>query len=232
MRARSYLLALLLALFSAPALCVARPAPQDSEVIYVVRRGWHIDIGFAVADIQPPLTSLASEFPGVRYLFFGFGDQRYLMAKDRNAPVLLAALWPGRGMILATGLTAPPPDAFGASQVIALAVTARQERDAQAFVWQSLARGPTDTADGPVESYARGPYEGSLYFTAKPKYSAFHTCNTWAAEALQAAALPIHVVGVVFAGQLWVQVRRLAAADASNASRHGAVQRQGGFDPS
>jgi Protein of unknown function (DUF2459) len=177
------------------------------------------------------MTSLATEFPGVRYLLFGFGDQRYLMAKDRNAPVLLAALWPGRGMILATGLTATPADAFGASQVIALAVTARQALDAQAFVWQSLARRPTDGADSPVESYARGPYEGSLYFTAKPKYSAFHTCNTWAAEALEAAALPIHGGGVVFAGQLWVQVRRLAAANASKAARPGTVQLQGGLEP-
>ena len=33
--------------------------------------------------------------------------RRYLLAKNRNAPVLLAALWPGRGMILATGLTSP-----------------------------------------------------------------------------------------------------------------------------
>ncbi len=232
MGARSHLLALLLAFVSAPTLSVAAPAPQDSAVIYVVRRGWHIDIGFAAADLQPPLASLAAEFPGVRYLLFGFGDQRYLMAKDRNAPVLLAALWPGRGLILATGLTAPPPDAFGESQVIALAVTARQARDAQAFVWQSLAGGRKDSADSPVEHYARGPYEGSLYFIAKPQYSAFHTCNTWAAEALEAAALPIHVVGVVFAGQLWVQVRRLAAADASKAPRPATVQRQGGLDPS
>jgi hypothetical protein len=68
------------------------PAPQDSAVIYVARRGWHVDIGFAAADLQPPLKSLMDEFPGAQYLFFGFGDRHYLLAKNRGAPVLLAAL--------------------------------------------------------------------------------------------------------------------------------------------
>jgi Protein of unknown function (DUF2459) len=188
-----------------PPVVQASLAPQDSAVIYIARRGWHVDIGFAAADLQPPLRSLLDEFPGAQYLFFGFGDRRYLLAKNRNAPVLLAALWPGRGMILATGLTSPPTVAFGVRQVVALAVTLRQASDAQAFVWYSLDR---PSGNDPVRSYAAGPYEGSLFFTATPKYSAFHTCNTWAAESLATAALPIHSAGVIFAGQLWSQVRR------------------------
>jgi hypothetical protein len=181
-------------------------APHDSAIIYVARRGWHVDIGFAAADLQPPLKSLLEEFPGAEYLFFGFGDRHYLLAKNRGAPVLLAALWPGSGLILATGLTAPPALAFGVSHVAALAVTVRQASDAQAFIWYSLDK---QTDNHTVKSYAAGPYEGSLFFTAAPKYSAFYTCNTWAAESLAVAGLPIHTSGVIFAGQLWARVRRL-----------------------
>src|SRR5260370_41684483 len=100
---------------------LSSPAPQDSAVIYVARRGWHVDIGFAAADLQPPLKSLMDEFPGAGYLFFGFGDQRYLLAKKRSASVLLAALWPRRRMILATGLGAPHTLAFGGRRVAPLA---------------------------------------------------------------------------------------------------------------
>jgi hypothetical protein len=189
-------------------------APQGDSIIYVARRGWHVDIGFAAADLQPPLKSLLDEFPGVQYLFFGFGDRHYLLAKNRSAPVLLAALWPGRGLVLATGLAAPPALAFGVSNVAALAVTMRQASDAQAFVWYSLDR---QTGDAAVKSYARGPYEGSLFFAAAPKYSAFHTCNTWAAESLAVAALPIHSSGVIFAGQLWARVRRVEKMQAEMA---------------
>ena len=221
MRGRSYLLTALFILLLPPYVRAAQEAapqesiPQDSVprteaagadaaksvVIYVVRRGWHMDVGFAAGDLQPPLNAVVGQFPGVRYLFFGFGDQRYLMARDRNAPTLLAALWPGRGMILATALASSPQNAFGAAHVIALSVTQKQARDTQAFVSHSLENG--------VTPYATGPYEGSVFFAATPRYSAFHTCNTWAAESLRAAALPIHSAGVIFAGQLWSQVRRL-----------------------
>ena len=54
-----------------------------------------------------------------------------------------------------------------------------------------------------------GPYEESVYFLATQKYSAFHTCNTWGAEALRAAGFHVHTAGVIFAGQLWIQARRL-----------------------
>jgi hypothetical protein len=238
------------ALLTMPHSSAAQSPPAASPaVIYVARRGWHIDVGFDVAELQPPLNSLVTRFPGARYLFFGFGDQHYLLAKHRNGPVLLGALWPGRGMLLVTGLTSPPQEAFGADQVAVLAVTADQTRGAQTFIWQSLDRpdmsnNTSDTAaDGATDQlkpYQRGPYEGSLYFSAAPTYSAFHTCNTWAAEALHAAPLPVHSAGVVFAGQLWRQVRRLErrlSAGPPRASLPGAAhvqaaQLQGGLVPS
>jgi hypothetical protein len=52
-------------------------------VVYVVRRRWHIDIGFAAGDLSPPLASLSSRLPGARYLVFGFGDGQFLMNKDQ-----------------------------------------------------------------------------------------------------------------------------------------------------
>ena len=191
---------------------IARPAVQAMPVqdvgtgtsekpvlIYVARRGWHIDIGFAVADLLPPLASVAEEFPHAQSLFFGFGDRHYLESGHR-APAMFVALWPGRALILATSLISTPQAAFGAPHVMAFEVTARQAREAQAFIWRSLAD---------PQSLAAGPYEGSRYFAATAKYSALHTCNTWAAQTLAAAALPVRSAGVIFAGQLWVQLRRL-----------------------
>jgi len=228
--------------------------PARGGVIYIARRGWHIDVGFDAADLKPPLDSLLPEFPGVRYLFFGFGDAHYLLAKHRNAPLLLAALWPGRGMLLATGLESSPDQAFGAAHVIALNVTRAQLQAAEDFVARSLGAGAgagtvagigtdgtgagagIDAAGARIRPYARGPYDGSWYYDTGHRYSALHTCNTWAAEVLKAGGLRVHSVGVVFAGQLWSQARRLARG-ASVLSRcavaHAACrQEQGGFVPS
>jgi hypothetical protein len=87
-----------------------------------------------------------------------------------------------------------------------------------------LAKQPDEATLTP---YANGPYEGSLYFSAIPQYSAFHTCNTWAAEGLSAAGLPVESAGVVFAGQLWGQVRRLEKKQVA-ATKHSATPPQGG----
>jgi len=200
--------------------------PAGSAVIYVARRGWHIDIGFDAADLSSPpspLESLVSEFPAARHLFVGFGDQHYLLAKHQNGPVMLEALWPGPGMILATGLRASPGEAFGGGQVIALHVTRAQLQTAEDFVRKSLrAAGVTSpaTADaGAIRPYARGPYEGSFYFSTQDRYSALHTCNTWAAELLKAAGLAVRSGGVIFASQLWRQVRRLEREQSLRAPR-------------
>jgi hypothetical protein len=195
--ARHSLLALLV-------FCAVPAARAGSATIYVARRGWHIDIGMAAEDLSPPLNQAAALVPGSRYVFFGFADKHYLLAKNHNAPLLLSALFPGAGIILTTGLTNSPAEGFGATHVIALTAPEEQIRGLQSFIWQSLR-----TQDGVLKIFRDGPYEGSVYFLAAQKYSAFHTCNTWGAEALRAAGFHVHTAGVLFAGQLWTQARRL-----------------------
>jgi hypothetical protein len=203
--------------------CSGMPQPQPDDgtvragpprIIYVARRSWHIDVGFSTADLEPPLASVAADFPSSRYLFFGFGDRHYLVAKHKNFPGLLAALWPSAAVVLTTGFGALPEEAFGTGRVIRLSVTPAQMRAAQRFM-----RGSILEDNGAPVIYAMGGSEGSLFFGSVPKYSAVHTCNTWAAEVLQAAGLPVHSVGVVFAAQLWSQVRRIDEAAAPISAR-------------
>jgi len=177
----------------------------ESSTLFVARRGWHIDLGLAVEDLSQPLAGIASHVPGSRYAFFGFGDRHYLLAAKHNAPVLVAALWPGAGIVLLTDLSNSPQEAFGATNVITLQLDAEQMQDLQSFIWKSLR-----SHGGSVDVYREGPYDGSAYFLASEKYSAFHTCNTWGAQALKAAGFHVHTGGIVFAHQLWSQARRLS----------------------
>jgi uncharacterized protein DUF2459 len=176
-------------------------------LIHVARRKWHVDVGFAMADLAPPLDQVARHFPGASYLFFGFGDRHYLLAKNQGVPNMLGALWPGPALILVTAIENTPPQAFGASEVLEVRLTGVQARAAQAFIWRSL---EGTAATGELQPSAPGPYEGSRYFPASARYSALHTCNTWAAEVLRAGGLPVTSRFVVFAGQLWRQTKRLA----------------------
>jgi hypothetical protein len=189
-------------------------AATGTSTVYVARRTWHIDVGFATTELEPPLASLVATRPEARYWFFGFGDRRYLMLGHHNALDLFAALFPGDGLVLATTLTTAPEEAFGTDGVARISLTAAQTHALQAFVWQTLST--PDGVAGPPET---GPYEGSYYFASSMHYSALHTCNTWAAEALQAAGLAIRSSGVVFAGQLWTQVRALEAQPVGSATQ-------------
>jgi hypothetical protein len=177
-----------------------RSRGEPAITVYVVRRKWHIEVGFDAADLGP-LAFASAEFPGAKYVFFGFGDRHYLLARSHDAPVLSGALWPGPGLILLTALQGTPAAAFGGSQVVELELSTAHARAVQSFIRGAIAdRTP----------YAKGPYEGSLYYAASARYSAFHTCNTWAAEALRAGDVPVRARGVIFASQLWSQIRESA----------------------
>jgi len=192
--------------------CTLLPPPRGSADpsapvtrIFVVRRSWHVDVGFARADLRAPLTGLLPA-PQTRYLLFGFGDRHYLLAREHGPSTLLAAAWPGPGMILTTALKGTPEEAFGAANVVQLAVSARQLQRLERFIWGTLSE------EDRTEDLGPGPYPGSRYYASPLRYSALHTCNTWVAQALQSAGLAIRSTGVVLAGQIWHQVERLERA--------------------
>jgi Protein of unknown function (DUF2459) len=179
----------------------ATPATQQRVYVYVVKRGWHVDVGVAAADLQPQLQPMGTAFQGSRYLLFGFGDRRYLL--HGGAGNLLAALWPGPGIVLVTSLrSSQPEDSFGEASVIRLALTPQQIRDLQSFIWYTLA-----THDDAITPVAPGPYPDSAYYESTQRYSAVYTCNTWVAEVLKSGGLPIDSLGVEFAWQVWHQAR-------------------------
>jgi hypothetical protein len=204
-----HLLAALLLSLSACSSPAPRPVPAAEQFasIYVIDRGWHTDLGFSVTDLHGPLARLAADFPGARFLIFGFGDRHYVLAKDKNFGEMLAALWPGPGLILVTGLSADPGRAFGADHNARIRVTPAQADAAAAYVWRSIAA----DAAGLAHPYAPGPYGGSLFYLSTTTYSGWHTCNSWTAEGLRAAGQPVLSTGVLFAGQVWDQAEELAS---------------------
>lgn len=190
-------------------LCACAAVPRDesaaaaqAQTVYVVHRGWHTDLGFATADLQAPLAAVARDLGGAQYLVVGFGDRLYLESRARRAGAELLALWPGQGLILATGVAVTPQQAFGAENVVELRLQPDRARMVQDHIWHSFRADP----DGAIRSDAPGPYPGSRFFPATERYSGLHTCNTWTAEALRAGGVPVRSTGVVFAWQLWAQL--------------------------
>jgi hypothetical protein len=198
------------------------PEPQTAATlqqlsVYVVKRGWHVDIGIALADVQPPLLPVAAALPESRYLLFGFGDRRYLL--HGGAGNMVAALWGDAGLVLVTSIGPERLEqVFGRDSTVRVVLTREQMSDLQGFIGRTLAARDGAVVRVTPGSHAVGSY--SAYYEAVPRYSALHTCNTWAAEVLKSAELPVSSSGVEFAWQLWQQVQRLEpqGADASPAA--------------
>jgi uncharacterized protein (TIGR02117 family) len=180
--------------------------PGDTTV-FVIARGWHTDIGLPVEQIPLPPAVLARDFPGARFLVFGFGERAYYMSRDEGFGERLSALFPSSSVVLVTGLRAPPSDAFGVGNTVALRPPQKDAGQVASFIWNTLEK----QDDGAVRRLADGPYPGSLFYASGKTYDAFYNCNTWTASALRSAGLPINPRGVIFAGQVMGQARRVSA---------------------
>lgn len=191
-----------------PAACASRPAPvveargPETETVHVIQRGWHTDVGLLVRDLRGPLATLAADWPGAASLVIGFGERAYLMRPTPALGDMAAALLPGPGALLVTGLSVPPDGAFPAD-----AVARRIDTAGMARLQRYLAASFGMAEGGTATRLRDGPYAGAVFFAATQRYSAGFTCNTWTAEALREAGLPVQVAGVVFAGQVMRQVR-------------------------
>lgn len=184
--------------------------PDGTATIYVVGRGWHTDIGLPVTEVAGPLASLETDFPGVRYMVFGFGERAYYMNRNGGSAEMLGALFPSRSAILMTALSAPPPQAFADQHVVTLHLPSADVGLIAARLWDSLEKTP----DGSAVRLSDGPYVGSMFYAANETYDAFHTCNTWTALRLRDGGLPMNT-HVLFAGEVMQQVTRIAAMQQS-----------------
>lgn len=184
--------------------------------VVVIDRGWHTDIGLAVDQLSGPIAGLARVYPDASYLVFGFGDRAFYMAPDDNLGDMLAAIFPGPGVILLTALRVPPDQAFGAGNVVNLSLSRPALDRVQSFLWQSLYK----REDGSVISLGPGPYPGSVFYGSGRTYDLLQDCNYWTALALSNGGLPIDPDNIIFARQVMAEARRIAArqSDANRSS--------------
>src|SRR5215472_12116770 len=173
-----------------------------TELLYVISGGWHTELGLPAGAISGPLAALKSEFPSARYLVFGWGARDYYMARNPGVADMLRALAPGPAVMLIVPLKMPPETFFGASNTLIVHVSRDGVERLSELLYNYLAA-DEDRNPGCIGT---GPYPESVFYASTGTYNLSHTCNTWTAEALYAAGLPVNAAGVVFAGQVLDQL--------------------------
>ena len=196
----------------------ARPTPvkpyagsaPPTEKIYVISGGWHTELGLSLEALSGPLAALKPDFPGARYLIFGWGARDYYMARNPGIGDLLRAVAPGPAVMLVIPLQISPEAFFGASNVFVLRAPAEGIQRISQFLRDYLAIEEKGTPD----RISTGPYPQSVFYASTGTYNLGHTCNTWTVEALRVAGLPVNAAGVVFAGQVLDQLPSIIESNA------------------
>ena len=202
----------LLVYFCLLADCVAAGsaalAASHDEIIYVVAGGWHTEIAVPKGAIAGRLATVAAGFAGARYVVFGWGARGFYMAPNPGLADLLRAAVPGPAVVLVIPLSVSPEAYFGAADVWPIPVSPDGVARLSRFLWDGVQK---DRSGEPIRAGA-GPFPQSIFYAATGTYDASDTCNTWTADALRAAGLPVTAAGVVFAGQLIDQLPPLIRA--------------------
>ena len=175
-----------------------RPEAESGEGVWLLDRGWHTEIAVPVAAIHGPLARIAAAYPGADNIAFGFGKRDFIMAEAPGLGIWLAGPIPGPAVVEITGRRGLP------ARAIWLPMPAEGVDALLAFTTASLA----DPAAPPVN---RTPW-GQGFYASSRGYSLNYTCNTWVAEALAAAGLPIRVQGVRLTRGVLGQVASLPRA--------------------
>jgi uncharacterized protein (TIGR02117 family) len=189
---------------SAPSPAYHETAPGDGVTIHVIAAGWHTEIDLPVRAIHDPLRAVAPEFPGARYLSFGWGERNYYMARAPTVGDAMSALFPGPAVLLVTPLYLPPRESRASAEVFELGLSTAGLDRLSSYLWAAFDK----SGDGTPRRLAAGPAPGSVFYAATGTYSSSYTCNTWTAEGLRVAGIPVTPAGVVFAGQLTDQLNR------------------------
>jgi hypothetical protein len=170
----------------------------------VLAPGWHTEIALPVGAMHGPLNAVTPDFPGARYLSFGWGERNYYMARAPTFADAMKALFPGPAVLLVTPLYRPPPEAMASAQVFEVRLSTAGLDRLSSHLWSVFEK----SGDGMPRRLAAGHVPGSVFYAATGTYSASYTCNTWTAESLRAGGVPVTPSGVVFASQLTDQLRR------------------------
>jgi uncharacterized protein (TIGR02117 family) len=178
------------------------------RTVFIVHDAWHAAIVIKKADIRAVVLPELRDFPSAEYLEFSWGDRDYFPAPDGGLGLALkAAFWSSGSILHIVGFKDAVQNAYPSAEIIEIPLSEEGFQRLVKFISDTFSR-----PHPPAPAEARpGLFSNGRFYAAEGKFSLLRTCNTWVAEALSAAGLPIHPSYVITAGNLSDKLRPFAA---------------------
>ena len=184
--------------------CEAEKPPCKS--LFIVHDSWHAAIVLGKNDIVPAELPESADFPGAEFIEFSWGDQDYF--PDPNSgffAAIKAALWSSGSVVHLVGVTSTLEQVYRGAEIIEL----RLSLGAFTRLLASLSKTFLRAQGASRAPAAPGLFPNSRFYPATPKFSLLRTCNTWVAEMLESADVPVSPGLVITAGNLAGQLAPL-----------------------
>lgn len=185
----------------------ARDESEKPKSVFIAHDRWHAAIVINKTDVPATVLPEVRDFPWAELLEFSWGDKDYFPAPDPGIGLALkAAFWSGGSVLHVVGLHGAVRNQYPGAEVLEIDLPEEGFQQLIKFISDTFSRpGPSAPADARA-----GLLPNARFYSANGKFNILRTCNTWVAEGLSAAGLPISPGYVITAGSLNDQLRPLA----------------------
>ena len=209
LRSLNYVLSLCLFVGASAALAdwSCAPGAVSCKSVFIVHSSWHAAIVLNKDDISTDQLPELADFPDARMIEFSWGDQDYF--PDPNSGVwaaLRAAFWSGGSVMHLVGFNDNAAHFYRGGEIIEFRLALAAHHQMIGYISQTFAR---PASNGRAQARP-GLFAYSRFYPSTEKFSVLRTCNTWVAEALASAGMPIAPATVITAGNLASQLAPLA----------------------
>ncbi|EDP63098.1 hypothetical protein BAL199_30012 [alpha proteobacterium BAL199] len=192
------------------ALALAGPVAAQIREVQAVNIGWHVGLAFSAGDLDAAVFPELSDFPDARWIEVGWGDSAFYQHPDPDLNTILeAALVPTPAVLHLVAMPAHPARYLPGAEVLAIPLDADRFTRLVTLISDTMRREGRTRA----EAIAPGLYPDSRFYPAVGRFHLGRTCNTWVAETLAEAGVPIDPDGVVTADTLMKRLRAALADD-------------------
>ena len=205
-RAGLVFLGLLVTFSSAKAEWTCLPDAPTCKSVYILHDTWHAAIVLRAGDISPDTLPELGDFPEAEFVEFSWGDKDYF--PDPHAGVfaaLRAAFWSNGSVLHVVGFRGDLKTFYRGAAMTEVRLAPASFDRLTNFISQAFSRPDTRGRSQP----SPGLFAHSRFYPSTHRFSVFRTCNTWVAEALESAGLPVSPRQVFTAANLETQMAGL-----------------------
>lgn len=181
-------------------------AKLDSIKIYLVKEGWHTGLMIPVNDFTKQTLPVINYFDGFEYVDIGWGDEDFYQAPEFNLYLAAKAiLIPTPSVIRIDGYK------FKIEKIIEwreFAIMFTLSNDEYLKLCEFINLSFRYNKKNEIIVSMREEKKPIIFFKSVHSYCYIRTCNTWAAEALQAAGYDFDTFGLVTSTQLYAKLKK------------------------